>query len=403
MINRGAGIPVEIGLGKRVPYRGPALLALGFRVFFLLGAVWAVSMVGLWALAYSRGWSIPSGFTPMAWHGREMLFGFVGAILAGFLLTAPGNWTGWPMPSGARLAAFVALWVAGRLAPYAHSVLPVALLASVDAAFFVALALQLFSVLCRFRLWKNLPFPVLLLLMGAANVLSYQPWPHPSGGMLGSEAMLFLVLVVIAIMGGRVIPGFTSSRFPDGGSRDRASVNRLALGLLIAAALADLCAMPPPFIAGLFAAAAVAHAVRLYGWFTRELLREPLLWILHVAYAWLVCGLVLKAAASLGCGSPLLARHAFTVGTIGAITLGMMCRITLGHTGRALVLPRGSVFAFGLITAAALLRVLLPLTAPSLYLYGVLGSAVCWIAAFGLYVIRYGPMLLRPRVDGRSG
>lgn len=387
----------------RSRYRGPALFALGFRVFFLLGALWAIFGVGIWAIVYTRGGSIPGGLPAMTWHGREMLFGYTGAILAGFLLTAPGNWTGAPMPAGLRLAAFAALWLAGRLLPYAHGAVPSALVIAIDTAFFPALAVYLFLLLRRFHLWRNMVFPAVLVLMSGANALSHLPRYHPAGATLGTEAMLYLVLVVISIVAGRVIPGFTVARFPDGRCRSRPAVNALGMALLLAAALAELTAVPPEIRAGLFAAAATAHAIRLGGWYTREVLREPMLGILYLAYAWLVWGLALKAAAYLGYASPMLARHSFTVGVIGTLTLGMMCRVTLGHTGRALAPPRGTLTAFALIAAAAFLRVILPLASPSFYSSAVLLSSACWVGAFGIYLICYGPMLCRPRVDGQPG
>jgi len=153
----------------------------------------------------------------------------------------------------------------------------------------------------------------------------------------------------------------------------------------------------------LFGAAALLHAVRLYNWYTKHIWSDALTWVLHLAYGWLVVGLALHAAWHLGYGNPLLARHAITVGAIGTITLGMMCRVTIGHTGRAFLLPRGTVTAFVLVTLAALARVGLPLIAPSAYLTGVKISAVLWMAAFAIYLVQYGPMLFQPRADGRPG
>ena len=394
---------IPLNLGKRVADRGPTILAYGFRVFFLLGAVWSVAMVAIWAVVYSRGGSVPVGFSPMAWHGREMLFGYTGAILAAFLLTAPGTWTGAHMPSGHRLGGFAALWLAGRMLPYAHGVLPVTLIAAVDAAFFAALAAFLLRLFWRFRLWGNMALPVLLTMMSAANAWSYTGRLHVTAVTFGTEAMLYLVLMVIALIGGRVIPGFTRTRYLKGSTRDWRFLNQGAITLLAIAALSDLADWPHGIAAACFAASAVAHAARLYGWFTREIAREPFLWILYLAYAWLVVGLAMKAAACLALVNPMLARHAFTAGVIGTITLGMMCRVTLGHTGRPIVPLRGTTVAFVLITAAAALRVLLPLAAPPLYRTAVVASAVCWVAAFGMYLVLYAPILFRPRADGQPG
>ncbi|HMO04786.1 MAG TPA: NnrS family protein [Kiritimatiellia bacterium] len=383
--------------------RHPAIFNLGFRIFFFAGATWAVVMIGVWLLLYAYGLPWTNHFAPGPWHGREMLFGFAGAVIAGFLLTAPGNWTGATMPSGGKLAALFLFWLAGRLVTFAPNFVPASVMLVLDAAFFPVLGLYLFQLLLRFHLVRNLFFPVLLLGMGAANALTYGGYRTAAGQALGTELMLALVVVVIAIMGGRVIPGFTHGRYPQGSTRNRPALNLAAMIMLIGALAADLAGVPAGLRAGLFGAAALLHAARLCGWYTREIWSDALTWVLHLAYGWLVVGLALHAAWSLGHGNSLLARHAITVGTIGTITLGMMCRVTIGHTGRAFVLPHGTVSAFVLITLAALTRVGLPLIAPSAYLTGVKISAVLWMAAFSIYLVQYGPMLFKPRADGRPG
>jgi uncharacterized protein involved in response to NO len=385
------------------PRHSPALFNLGFRIFFFAGALWAALMVGLWLFLYTRGAPWPNIFPPPLWHAREMLFGFAGAIIAGFLLTAPGNWTGARMPSGLKLAAFFLLWLAGRLVTFAPDWIPRPVMLLLDTAFFPALATHLFLLLARFRMYRNLFFPFLLLAMGTANALTYGGYRTAGGQTAGTELMLSLVIIVVAIMGGRVIPGFTSGRFPHGATRNRPRVNLVAMIALIAALTGHLLTPPSSLVAGLFGAAAILHAVRLYDWHTRHLWRDPLTWVLHLAYAWLVVGLALQAAWMLGFGNPLLARHALTVGTIGTITLGMMCRVTIGHTGRPFVLPRGTVAIFILITVAALARVVWPLLVPEAYRMGVQISAVLWMSAFLIYLLQYGPMLVKPRVDGRPG
>ncbi|MEX2607479.1 MAG: NnrS family protein, partial [Kiritimatiellia bacterium] len=211
-------------------------------------------------------------------------------------------------------------------------------------------------------------------------------------------------LLVVAMMGGRVIPGFTRGRIPGGSVHTFPRIERLAAASLILAAAGHLAAWPPVVRFALFAIAAGVHACRASGWFTPEIRREPLLWILHAATAWLVLGLLLHTLSTFGWVSPLLARHAFGAGTLGSICLGMMCRVTLGHTGRSILnLPRGTVAAFALIQLAAALRVLLPLALPAATLPGIQLSALCWIAAYGVYFIQYAPMLFLPRVDGKDG
>ncbi len=307
------------------------------------------------------------------------------------------------MLSGRPLGALAGLWLAGRLAPFTGNLLPMPLLALLDASFLLVLAAYLFRVLWKYRQKRNLVFPMLLAAMAASNVLSYAGIRNRVGAAVGTETMLWLVVLVVVLMGGRIIPSFTKNRFPQGTTRSRPMVNRWAIGLLVAALLSDIAAWTRPDPALLFGAAAIANGLRLHDWFTREIRTDPLIWILHLGYAWLVLGLALHAGGHLGWCNPLLARHAITVGAIGSITLGMMCRVTLGHTGRLIRASRLTNIAFVCVGLAATFRVLLPLVAPRAYLTGVNLSAVMWIVEFGLYLAEYGPILVKARMDGQPG
>jgi uncharacterized protein involved in response to NO len=376
---------------------------LGFRLFFFLAAAGSILSLLLWVPVYMGEFGLHTRFLPMQWHAREMVFGFTSAVIAGFLLTAEGNWTGLPMPAGHRLGLLAGLWLLGRITPF-FTGLPVWGASLLDASFFLATAWMLATPLWKTRQLRNAPFPLCMLMLGAANVWSHVGGRNADGVGIGTELGLWICLLVVTMMGGRVIPGFTRGRIPGGSVHTSPRIEKVAAASLILAGAGHLAAWPLVIRGGLFAIAAGVHAYRAAGWFTPGIRREPLLWILHAAYAWLVLGLLIHALAVFGWISPLLPRHAFGAGALGSICLGMMCRVTLGHTGRSIQeLPRGTVPAFALIQLAAALRVLLPMLIPSATLPGIQLSAFCWIAAYGVYFIQYAPMLFLPRVDGKAG
>jgi uncharacterized protein involved in response to NO len=406
----GEGIRVEVEipyqrLAAAPPaYSGPVVLGYGFRIFFLLGGVSAIALMLAWISVYAFGLTFANHFDLVQWHAHEMLFGFVAAIIAGFLLTAPGNWTGRPMPKGGKLGGLVVLWLAGRMVSFFPSVLPAWLITLVDIAFLPALGWVVYAALRGAARQKhNLVFPFLMLVMTAANGMAHLGIRNRLGQAVGTEMMLYLVLLLISVMGGRVIPGFTQGQFPQGTSRVRGWVDKFAIGSLMAVSITDLSGAPGMVVAGFCLVAALAHALRLWDWHTRETWRVPLLWVLHIGYGWMIIGFVLKAAALLGVFPPLLFRHAFTAGTIGGIIYGMICRITLGHTGRPMRLPRFIVTGMVLINLAVLLRVVFVWFFPSYYLLWLKLSAATWVLAFGIFLFQYGPMLVRPRADGRPG
>jgi len=398
-----ASSPREAEIPARL-YSCPAVLAYGFRIFFLLGALSAVLLIAAWIAVYAFGFHFANHFDLLQWHAHEMLFGFAVAIIAGFLLTAPGNWTGRTMPKGNVLGGLALLWLAGRVISFFSAYVPGWFIMIVDVSFLPALGWVVYSALRgAIHQRHNLILPFLLCVMTTANVLSHLRIRNSSGTAVGTELMLYLVLLLITIMGGRMIPGFTQGQFPNGTSRSYPWVDRLSVLSLIVLVPADLMGAPARVIATFCAIAGIAHAKRLIGWHTREIWRVPLLWILHTGYTWLVVGFFMKAGALIGMAPPLLFRHAFTAGTIGVIILGMISRITLGHTGRPLRLPRFIVTAFLLVNLCVVFRVIVPWMAPSHYLICLQLSAGAWIAAYGIYLIQYGPMLCRPRADGRPG
>jgi uncharacterized protein involved in response to NO len=378
-----------------------ALFNLGFRPFYLLGSVFAAFSVGLWVLQYT-GVAKGALLRGSALHGHEMLFGFTMAVVAGFLFTAVRNWTGRPTPEGATLAAIVALWVTGRvfaLTPWTTA----AALASALFPLVVAVAVAMPLVASGNR--RNYFFVALLAGVALAaslvhlSLLGAIQRPPRAGLQAGLDVVLFIV----AVIGGRVIPMFTNNGVPGAGARRNAWVERTALAALLALLAADVLALRGPALAALAFAAALAHLVRLALWNPWRTLRNPLVWILHAAYAWIVVHLALRGLAEFGLVFEQLALHALAIGAIGGMTLGMMTRTARGHTGRPLEAGRAELACFVLVQLAALTRVFAPLVAPAAYTASVAVSGALWSAAFAIYAVRYWPVLTLPRVDGKPG
>ncbi len=383
--------------------RGFAPFALGFRPFFLSAGVYAVLMMGLWLLTL-RGTITPTGLSPFIWHGHEMVYGYTVAVIAGFLLTAVQNWTGIRMPAGRPLALLFLLWLAGRIV-FLVPGLPGVLVAAVDLAFLPVLAFALGRPIHRAQQLHNYPFPAMLLALALGNALMHLDHLGWIDGMAltGLHLGVYIVVAMMTVMGGRVIPSFTDNRL-----RTRARrwvlIERLVPVATLSALLAALVAPLSPVTAVLAAFAAAVHAVRWSGWVTMKYWSVPLLWILHLGYAWIVLGFVLLALAAAGVAQATgPALHAFTSGAIGVLTLGMMARVSLGHTGRPMELPRVMNVAFVAANLAALLRVGLPLVAPESHPVAMALAGSAWMLAFGIFAVVYGPMLMRPRFDGRSG
>ena len=394
-------LPLTRSLQPKAPpaAAGFALWSLGFRPFYLLASLFSAASVLLWAAQYS-GWLPAAYLQGPLWHGHEMLFGYTMAVVAGFLLTAVRAWTGQPTPVGAPLMALAALWVAGRvlvLTPLGT------LAAAVNAAFPVAIAVAIAIPLLRSRNVRNYFFVGLLALMGAlvaALHLALQgafEFPPRLGLLLGLDVMLFIMVV----MGGRVIPMFTNNGVPGAGATRHALVEKLALGSVLFLFVADLFQLQTQIVVAIALVAAIAHGVRLYLWRPWRTLAAPLVWILHAAYAWIVVHLALRALSGLEWTAGSYSIHALTVGAIGGLTLGMMTRTARGHTARPLIADGYELAVFVLIQIAALVRVFGGMASPGLYMASVQLSALLWAAAFGLYAVRYWPVLTRPRLDGR--
>ena len=382
--------------------RGFALWNLGFRPFYLLAGVFAVLALALWTAHYA-GWLAGASYLrdPL-WHAHEMIFGYAFAVIAGFLFTAVCNWTGLSTPTGGKLAAIVALWVAGRVLVATPWPL---LAAAADTAFAVALAAGIGVPLVASGNRRNYFFIALMLAIGGANLAFHLAMSGrleiPVRDML--QLGLNLIAFIMALMGGRVIPMFTANGVPGTKPVRRLWLERVALASLLVLLAADLAHLPEAAVAVIAGIAGAAHAWRLALWQPLATRGTPLVWILHAAYAWLALYLMLRALAGFGVVPPNLATHALTVGAIGGLTLGMMTRTTRGHTGRTLRAEAAETACYVLINLAAVVRVFVPLAVPAFYRDAVIVSGVLWVAAFAVFVWKYWPILTRPRVDGRSG
>jgi len=398
--------PVEAG-AEGVPY---GLWGRAFRPFFLLGAVHAALVVPWWTLVWLGMVPAPGWAMPTWWHAHEMLFGFVAAAIAGFLLTAAPVWSGRPALTGAPLAGLVGLWLAGRVAMAAAGVLPPWLVAAVDVAFLPMLALVVARTLWGAEHRRNHGVVAIVSVLALVNVGVHAEVLGHAPGVAG-RALRFgvdLVVVLLLVIGGRITPAFTRNalraRGVDAPIVGRAWVDRCAIAAAAALAVVSLVAgrsMATGLLAAIAGAAALA---RLAGWRTLHTLRDPLLWSLHAGAGWLVVGLLLVAASDLGGPVPATAGlHALTVGAMGTTIMAVTTRVGLGHTGRALVLPRGAVACYVLVHGAAAARVASPFLSADPQRVLLLVAAVAWGAAFGLFALLYAPILTAPRDDGLPG
>jgi uncharacterized protein involved in response to NO len=387
-----------------------ALFAHGFRPFFLMAGIVAPAGVGLWALALA-GVAIPDGPLPMLrWHAHELLAGFVGAAMVGFLMTAIPNWTGRRGYSGAPLVVIAALFLAARLALLPGSPVPPQVALALALAPLPATMLLVLPALVRAKSARLFGPPVLVLgfwsgqLMMAGEAAGW--WSAP-GWATGQLLMADMALLLVGLIGGRIVPAFTLNALRREGRPVELAplpgVDRATILSLLAVVGVDLAA-PGGVVAGVAAAvASVLVLLRLSRWHGLATLRWPLLWVLHLGYLLVAAALALKSVALLGgfgwAGAWL---HLQLAGAIALMILAVMTRATLGHTGRDLVASPLTVAAYGLLLGAALLRVFAP-EALGDALLAHLAAASLWVLAFAAFLLAYGPMLTGPRADGKPG
>ena len=381
-----------------------------FRPFFLGLSIYGALAIPWWVLVWSGRMPAPGWLIPMWWHGHEMVFGFVAATIAGFLLTASPVWSGGPALQGRALAALVALWALGRVAVAAAGILPGWLVAAADVAFLPVVAIAVVRTLWGSGQVRNYAVVGILVALAGANAVMHAEALGLASGVAGPglRFAVDLVIVLILVIGGRITPAFTQNalrrRGLEGTVRSWPWLGALAIGAAGALALASPVLGRTPVTGLLATLAGLAAAARLAGWQSWLIYSDPLLWSLHAGAAWVVAGLLLVGASDLGAAIPATAGlHALTAGAMGTTILAVMTRVGLGHTGRPLVLPRGVVWSLALVHASAVSRVAAAFLSGEDQRALLLASGLAWAGAFGLFAIRYGPILATPRPDGRPG
>lgn len=386
----------------------PPLLTSAFRPFYFLGTLYAPLLAATWLGAYLGLWDAPSVGTPLRlWHGHEMLFGFAAAIIVGIVLTALPSWAGTEEIRGGRLAVLVILWLAGRIAFWTAPWLPPLAPALVDLLLFPAVFLLLAPQLARAsnRLYLLL-LPILLALAAANAAYHYgilAAHTHLAG--LGLRGALYAIIVLYVLKGGVLTPIFTGNALREKGRGDQAPFNveleLLAVAVVLLLAALDLAGAPSLWIGLAALACAGVHAARAARWKGWRLADVPLVFVMHLGFAWLVFAFLLKAIAELaGLVPEATWVHAFTLGSLGLMMLGLMTRVSLRHTGRPLVVPAAMKLAYGMMFVASLVR--LAATVHGLGDWAIAAAAVLWGLTFAIYFLRFGAILLRPSLP-RAG
>jgi uncharacterized protein involved in response to NO len=381
-------------------YQGPALFSHGFRPFFLFGAVYAGAMVPLWLVVFAGDIALPTAFVPRDWHVHEMLFGYVGAVIAGFLLTAIPNWTGRLPIQGGPLAILFAAWLAGRLAVTFSGLIGWQLALAADAAFLLLLAAAAVREIVAGRKWSNLKVVGIISLLAAANI-AFHVEAHLDGvADYSTRAGIALVVTLVCVIGGRIVPSFTRNwlarREPGRLPVPFGRFDAVAMAAGVCAMVAWVAAPSGRLVAGALGVAGLLHIVRLARWAGYRTVSDRLVLVLHIAYAFVPAGFLLAALSALDLVAPSAGIHAWTGGAIGSMTLGVMTRASLGHTGQALSAPIATQFVYAAIVVAALARVcaaLEPANASPLLIV----AGVAWTAAFLGFALAYAPLLCRIR------
>lgn len=393
------------GSKRERSWTGHAFFSGGFRPFFLFAALFAILSIALWLADLLGLFSLDTNLAPVDWHKHEMLFGYTSAVIAGFLFTAVPNWTGRFPVVGWPLIAIFSLWLAGRVAMLMGGGVPYGLTASIDAGFLPILGIVIAREIISGKNWRNLRVLAPVLMLGVANI-----WFHfdmANGGLGTAPVRLGFssILVLLMLIGGRVIPSFTrnwlaqraagseAGKMPKPFDRyDTITIAASAISLGIWTAIEST-----PILGAVFAMLGIAHIIRLSRWAGLRTLANPLLLVLHIFYGFIPIGFLTLATGML-LDNPLIntgALHLFGIGGVGGLTLAVMIRASLGHTGRKLATDR----LLNVVMIAVILSVALRVVGaiwPELD-WAITGSALLWIIAFGLFAFRVGPWLLKPR------
>lgn len=375
-------------------------LALGFRPFYLLAAAFAAVSVPVWLLRYF-GYLPQLVHIDLNWHVHEMVYGFAVTVVIGFLFTAGRNWTGLWTPRGRHLALLALLWIAGRIAMLTSPLLA----AVIELAFLPLATWPLYVVLKRSGNRRNMVLVVMLGLLTTANALYHgaaNGWLAISS-LVPLEAAILVIVMIESVIAGRILPNFTANAVPGVKPVTNPMRDKIIIVTTALACLAWAAQMPPVLVASLALAAAVSQLLRLSGWKSLSTLHNPLLWILHVSYAWIPVGFALLGLAAVGVVTNSAAFHVLAVGSMGGLIIGMITRTALGHTGRMLKSGRMEKAMYVLVQAGVLARLAAAIDGGTWRNPALVIAAACWATAFALYLVKYVPYLMAARIDGKEG
>lgn len=383
--------------------------AYGFRPFFLLAGIYAVISTAVWLWVFHRGATLSGRVLPQFWHGHEMVFGFIAAAIAGFLLTAVPSWTGRRGFAGKPLILLTVLWLVGRVAFAASDALPWIVIIIAELAFLPAVMLTVGASLLR-TVNRNTPLLLVLLALWIFDATFLYGVATEDTRLITAALRggLDMVLVLVTIIGGRIVPAFTGNALKKVGiavtMKSWPTVEYLVIPAMLAHAISDVADPLGTVTAVIAAFAGIVQLWRLSGWHGLKTMSQPIVWVLHLAYLWLPVGLLLKAVyIAAGTAWAVHWQHALGAGAAATMILAVMTRASLGHTGRPLEVPASIAVAYGLLALAVVTRVFGPALLPPGYAATIITAGVLWMLSFGVYVIVYAPILLRRRVDGKPG
>lgn len=388
---------------KRQADAGPAILNYCFRPFFLGAGIWGTLALPFWLLSYSGYLALPNAFEDLLWHQHEMLFGFASAAIAGFMLTTIPNWTGHLPVSGWRLALFVAVWLAGRMAMLSVPLIGPISATLLDLAFLTTLCIVIAREIISGKNWRNLPMLLLISLFTTGNWLVHaEILGLTETADLGIRLSTYILAILVAVIGGRIVPSFTRNWLVKQKSDVRPEpaglIDKIALGALILFVFTQIL-IPDHILPSILALLASGlHLIRLFRWKGWAVFGEPIMWVQHLGYAWLVFALLLTGLSGLTDYIPASAAlHALTTGAFGTMILGVMARASFTFTGRTLKATKGITSIFVAITIAALVRIAAPFL-PDLYVNLLWISGFFWMLAYGLFTVLFFPILTGPRL-----
>jgi uncharacterized protein involved in response to NO len=382
----------------KFPISTRPVFALGFRIFFLLAGFAALALIILWQ-QMTQGTISPPYFTGTYWHAHEMLMGYTVAVIAGFLLTAVSNWTGKITLQGEGLMGLSLLWLYGRILPFYAGLLPDGLIALVDFSFLPTLTFFIARSLIQAKNYRNLIFVALLGLLTLGNLMIHAQMLElcKISAAMGIQLVLMTIVLMILVIAGRIFPFFVEKGLKGVLIPRNQLADILAISSAATLFLLQLLDFSGTFLAIVALLTAGLNAWRLANWFVFRIWFVPLLWVLCLGYSWLILGFIFTAFAAWEVILPSFALHAFTVGGIGVLTIGMMARVSLGHTGRAMKASNTIAIAFVLLNVAALFRVILPAAIISWSNVLIYCATLAWLAAFGLFLFVYLPILTAKR------